>query len=155
MAQLREKQDSVDAFWTDHWNGYPANRARLLQHVHDSKVSNSRSVASGDIHSFFANDLKLDFDSHQRPRQSSPPNSSGPRSRPTGRLTTRSRRCCRQNPHVHFFESRRRGYVCVDLQREKMQVRMRAVSDAHDPQATIATSQTYAVESGHPGVTEA
>ena len=48
MAQLREKQDGVDAFWTDDWDGYPANRARLLQHIHDSKVANP-VVASGDI----------------------------------------------------------------------------------------------------------
>ena len=36
-----------------------------------------------------------------------------------------------------------------------MQVRMRVVSDAHDPKADIATLKTYAVESGHPGVVEA
>jgi phosphodiesterase/alkaline phosphatase D-like protein len=63
MAQLRRKRDGIDAFWTDDWNGYPANRARLLQHIHDSKVANP-VVISGDIHSFFANDLKLDDDDH-------------------------------------------------------------------------------------------
>ena len=51
----------IDAFSTDDWDGYPANRQRLLQHIHDSKVANP-VVLSGDIHSFFANDLKLDFD---------------------------------------------------------------------------------------------
>lgn len=59
------------------------------------------------------------------------------------------------NPHVHFFESRRRGYVLVELERAKMQVQMRVVSDAHDPKASIATLKTYAIESGHPGVVEA
>ena len=49
MAQLRRKQDGIDAFWTDDWNGYPANRARLLQHIDDAKVSNP-VVVSGDIH---------------------------------------------------------------------------------------------------------
>jgi len=56
---------------------------------------------------------------------------------------------------VHFFESRRRGYVLVELERAKMQVQMRVVSDAHDPKASIATLKTYAIESGHPGVVEA
>jgi alkaline phosphatase D len=56
---------------------------------------------------------------------------------------------------VHFFESRRRGYVIVDLKREQMQLRMRAVSDAHDPKADISTLKTYAVESGRAGVVEA
>jgi alkaline phosphatase D len=43
----------------------------------------------------------------------------------------------------------------VDLQRDRMQVQMRAVSDAHDPQATIETLKSYVVESGRPGVVEA
>jgi alkaline phosphatase D len=59
------------------------------------------------------------------------------------------------NPHVHFCESRRRGYVSVDLERARMQVRLRVVSDAHDPKADIATLKTFAVESGRPGVVEA
>ena len=66
MAQLRRKRDGIDAFWTDDWNGYPANRKRLLQHIYDAKVSNP-VVFSGDIHSFFANDLKLDFDDESSP----------------------------------------------------------------------------------------
>jgi alkaline phosphatase D len=28
MAQLRRNRDGIDAFWTDDWNGYPANRKR-------------------------------------------------------------------------------------------------------------------------------
>jgi alkaline phosphatase D len=59
------------------------------------------------------------------------------------------------NPHVHLFESRRRGYVSVDLERARMQVQLRVVSDAHDPKADIATLKTFAVESGKPGVIEA
>jgi alkaline phosphatase D len=59
------------------------------------------------------------------------------------------------NPHVHFFESRRRGYVCVDLERTHMQVRMRVVSDAADPKADISTLKTFAVEGGRPGVVAA
>ena len=152
MAQLREKQDGVDAFWTDDWDGYPANRARLLQHIHDSKVANP-VVASGDIHSFFANDLKLDFDDTTSPIVATEfvgtsISSYGPPYDPI-------KQALPDNPHVHFFESRRRGYVVVDLQRDKMQVQMRAVSDAHDPKAGIETLKSYVVESGRPGVVEA
>jgi alkaline phosphatase D len=60
-----------------------------------------------------------------------------------------------ENPQVHFFESRKRGYVSVDLDRSKMNVRMQVVSDAHDPNATISTLKTFAVENGKPGVVEA
>ena len=92
MAQFRKKLDGVDAFWTDDWNGYPANRKRLLQRIHDRKVPNP-VVVSGDIHSFFANDLKLDSYDLSRPR--SRPNSSAHRFRLMVRPTIPSRRRCR------------------------------------------------------------
>jgi alkaline phosphatase D len=152
MAQLRKKQDSGDAFWTDDWNGYPACRTRLLQHISDAKVSNP-VVAGGDIHSFFANDLWLDFNDPSSPVLATEfvgtsISSYGPPYEPIAQRLP-------DNPHVHFFESRRRGYVCVDLEPARMQVRMRVVSDAHDPNADIATLKTFAVESGHPGVVAA
>ena len=53
---------------------------------------------------------------------------------------------------MHFFDSRRRGYVLIDLSAESMQAQMRVVSDAHDPNATISTFKTFAVEGGRPGV---
>jgi alkaline phosphatase D len=152
MAQLRRRQDGIDAFWTDDWNGYPANRARLLQHIYDRKISNP-VVISGDIHSFFANDLKLDFDDQSSPTVAaefvgSSISSYGPPYDPIARVLP-------DNPHVHFFDSRRRGYVLIDLTTDAMQAQMRVVSDAHDPKATIATFKTFAVEGGRPGVVEA
>jgi len=152
MAQLRRRQDGIDAFWTDDWNGYPANRARLLQHIYDRKVSNP-VVISGDIHSFFANDLKLDFDDQSSPTVAAEfvgtsISSYGPPYDPIARVLP-------DNPHVHFFDSRRRGYVLIDLTMDEMQAQMRVVSDAHDPKATIATFKTFAVEGGRPGVVEA
>ena len=152
MAQMRQKLDGADAFWTDDWDGYPANRARLLKHISDSKVSNP-VVVGGDIHSFFANDLKLNFDDASSPIVATEfvgtsISSYGP---PYEMLA----QTLPDNPHIHFFESRRRGYVCVDLERSHMQARMRVVSDAHDPNADIATLKTYAVEGGRPGVVEA
>jgi alkaline phosphatase D len=152
MAQLRIKRDGVDSFSTDDWNGYPANRQRLLAHIHDSKVSNP-VVISGDLHSFFANDLRLDFDNQSSPVVATELvgtsiSSYGPPYDPIARALP-------DNPHVHFFDSRRRGYIVVDLLPEQMQARMRVVSDAHDPKATIATFRTFAVEGGRPRIVEA
>jgi alkaline phosphatase D len=152
MAQYPEMQKGVKGFWTDDWDGYPANRTRLLTHIRDSKVSNP-VVVGGDIHSFFANDLRVDFDDPATPVVATEfvgtsISSYGP---PYDSLA----QTLQDSPHVHFFESRRRGYVCCDLDRAQMQVRMRVVSDAHDPNADIATLKTFMVENGHPGVVEA
>ena len=50
-----------------------------------------------------------------RRRRWSRRNSSAPRFRPTGPPYDMIAQALPDNPHVHFFESRRRGYVSVDL----------------------------------------
>jgi alkaline phosphatase D len=152
MAQLREKQNGVAGYWTDDWDGYPANRTRLLKRISDTKVSNP-VVVGGDIHAFFANDLKLDFDDPASPVVATEFVGTSISSYPAPYELFAE--AVPENPHVHFCESRKRGYVSVDLDRAHMQVRMRVVSDAHDPKADIATLKTFAVENGKPGVVEA
>ena len=49
------------SFWTDGWDGYPAARSRLLRLLAQRRVSNP-IVLGGDVHAFYAADLKLDFD---------------------------------------------------------------------------------------------
>ena len=152
MAQLRKKQDGGDAFWTDAWDGYPASRSRLLKRISENKVSNP-VVIGGDIHSFFANDLRLDFSDPGSPIVATEFVGTSVSSYPAPYELIAP--LMPDNPHVHFFESRKRGYVCVDLERNKMTTRMRAVSDAHDPQAGISTLKTFVVEDGKPGPVEA
>jgi alkaline phosphatase D len=59
-----------------------------------------------------------------------------------------------ENPHVRYFESRHRGYVMVDLDRERMQVRFRSISDRRDPKATVDTLKQFVVQSGVAGAIE-
>jgi alkaline phosphatase D len=153
MGQLREKlPDGNFGYWTDDWDGYPASRQRLLQRIAQTKVSNP-VVIGGDIHAFFANDLRIDFDD---PKSlvvatefvGSSVTSEGP---PYDMFTS----FLPDNPHVHFFESRKRGYVSVDVTAAQMTTRLRVVSNVADPEASISTLKTFAVESGKPGVVEA
>lgn len=148
MARLRRGKPGQSEYWTDGWDGYPANRMRLLRHIHESRVSNP-VVLSGDIHSFWANDLKADFDdpgsatvatefvgtsisSHGVPYQEF-----------LGFLP--------DNPHVRYFDSRSRGYAFVELTPEKLTTRFEAVDDATDPRSASSTLETFVVESGRPG----
>jgi alkaline phosphatase D len=152
MAQVRVKQNNDWGFSTDDWDGYPANRTRLLKRIHDTQVSNP-VVIGGDIHSFFANDLKLDFDDPGSPIVAT--EFVGTSISSYGPPYEMIAKTLPDNPHVHFFESRQRGYVCVDLERSHMQARMCVVSDVKDPKADISTLRTYAVEGGKPGVVAA
>jgi alkaline phosphatase D len=97
--------------------------------------------------------IKLDFDDESSPIVAtefvgSSISSYGPPYEPIARVLP-------DNPHVHFFDSRRRGYGLVDLSADAMAVQMRVVSDAHDADATIATLRSFAVEGGRAGVVEA
>jgi alkaline phosphatase D len=153
MAQLKVRGESGETvFSTDAWDGYPASRKRLLQHVHDSGLANP-VVIGGDIHSYWANDLKLDFDNPSSPTVATefvgtsitshpPPYDFFVKTLP-------------DNPHIRFMESRMRGYVSVELTPTRMTTRLRTVSDARDPDSSISTLKTFVVEDGKPGALEA
>jgi alkaline phosphatase D len=141
--------DKIIGSYTDDWNGYPASRARLLQHIHESRVLNP-VVLGGDIHAFWANDLKLDFKDPKSPTiatefvgTSISSNAVLSYEEVTGRLNN--------YPHIQFFDSRKRGYAYADVENGKMSVQFRAISNASDPNASAYTLRSFTVETGHPG----
>jgi alkaline phosphatase D len=149
MAPLHDNRTGPRAHeWTEAWDGYPACRQRLLDHIASSKVANP-VVLSGDNHAFWTNDLKRDFSDPASPAiatefVATSITSYGPPYEMIAKWLP-------DNPHVHFFESRKRGYVSVDLTPELMITRFQAISDAADPNATVATLRSFAIESGRRG----
>jgi alkaline phosphatase D len=149
MARLHQKaQTAEDGSWTDGWDGYPASRARLLQHIAASKPANP-VVVTGDIHSFWANDLKVDFDDPASPTVAS--ELVGTSITSGGPPYDQFKSLLPHNPHVKFFDSRKRGYISVELSRERMLARYQTVSDVTDANATLATLASFVVEDGKPG----
>ena len=61
MAQLDRGAEGKHAYWHDGWDGYVPARQRLLDAVAASPVRDML-VLSGDVHAFWAADLKRDFD---------------------------------------------------------------------------------------------
>jgi alkaline phosphatase D len=55
------------------------------------------------------------------------------------------------NSHVRYADSTQRGYVVVELMRERCVARFRVLDDATDPAAAVSTQATFAVEAGRPG----
>ncbi|MGO9546820.1 MAG: alkaline phosphatase D family protein [Rhodomicrobium sp.] len=154
MAELRQKMDDGDyGYWTDDWNGFPASRARLLKHIHEAKIQNV-AVLSGDIHAFFQNDLKLDFGDPASPTAGAEFMGTSITSPPAPFAYDLFTKLMPDNPHIKFFESRHRGYVSVDLTHERCTARYQIVSDEKDPEATVSTLKTFAVENGRPGAVE-
>ena len=149
MAQMRRRNKAGEpVLWTDDWNGYPASRARLLRHIRDARVANPL-VVGGDVHSFWANDLKLDFDNPNSPTVATEFVGSSISANPP---TFDFAAALPENPHVRFFDKSVRGYVCADITAAQTSVRFQAISDRRDPQATVRTLRSFVVESGRAGV---
>ena len=60
IAELEHANIQENYYWNDAWDGYPRARRRLLRSVVDTDVRNPVFL-TGDWHSTFVNDLKLDF----------------------------------------------------------------------------------------------
>jgi alkaline phosphatase D len=149
VGQLRQKdRTGARGYWTDGWDAFPGTRQRILDAMSATRLRNPVFIG-GDIHSFWATDLKADFDN---------PSSATVATELVGTSITSDPppyeavvALLPENPHVRFFESRHRGYVTIDLARERMEASLRVISDRRDPNATVSTLKRFVVESGKPG----
>ncbi|CAN5199563.1 alkaline phosphatase D family protein [soil metagenome] len=149
MAQFKERNDAGETgFWTDDWNGYPATRDRLLEHIEQSRIANVVTVG-GDLHSFWANDLKHDFDDPASRTVASEFITTSITSAGPPHDTFMS--WMPDNPHVKFFDARVHGYSVASITTDRFDMAFRTVSDVRDPAAAIATFKRFTVENGRPG----
>lgn len=147
MASLHDNHPGAEAHeWTEAWDGYPAARMRLLDHIESSGVANP-VVLSGDNHAFWANELKRERDGATIATEfvGTSITSYGPPYEMVAKWLP-------SNPQVKFFESRKRGYSIVELNADRMVTRFQAISDAADPDASVSTLASFVIEAGQKGV---
>src|ERR671922_282684 len=136
-ARAAVRVDRRLRFSSDAWDGYPAARDRLFAAIADNGVR-SCVVLSGDAHCAFVSDLKRDFD-HER----SEPIATelcGTSITTRGRPQRRTDAIVRQNPHIHYGESARRGYIVLDVTSERCTARLRAIADPADRDTDVVTA---------------
>jgi alkaline phosphatase D len=150
MAQFDHDVGPRQRFWLDAWDPYVQDRARLLGAL--AGVRNP-IVLSGDWHSTFANDLKLNFDDQESPvvgaEFSAPALTSGGDDTPYGPYYTPM---LPANPHVRYFDGDRRGYYRATVTPTEWQTDVRYVSSVADPEAGITTGASFIVEDGVAGI---
>ncbi|WP_052737651.1 alkaline phosphatase [Bacillus sp. SA1-12] len=129
----------------DQWDGYTADRDRLLTFIKERRPSNP-IVLSGDWHSSFVNDVKKDFNN---------PISETLTTEFVG--TSISSGCgwkdaveaaLSVNPHVKFFNGDYRGYVVCNVTHKSWQSDFRVVTSASDPNADASTLTSFTVNNG-------
>jgi alkaline phosphatase D len=142
-------------FWSDGWDGYPAARRRLLDALSQHRVSNP-VVLSGDVHSFYAADLKADFN---RPESAANPvlatEFCGTSITSTGRPQERTDQAVALNPHIKFGRSDRRGFVMMEITPKLALARFQALDDVRDAASGISTLASFTLEDGRPGISAA
>ena len=149
FATAGRDTDKGRLHWTDGWDGYPWARARLLDSLVASKAANP-VILGGDVHANYVCDVN---------REAGNPDSLPVASEFCGTSITsqgfdqkRIDAIRAGNPHIHFADGTRRGYVLLDFGREAALAKLRAVDTVKRPDAGISTIASFAVEAGKPGV---
>lgn len=149
LAPLRQRLPNGDpARWTDGWDGYPATRERLLAAMADSRLANPVTLG-GDIHSFWVNDLHRDPEDERSPLVAS--EFVGTSITSNGPDYASFQALLPENPQVRLFDSRQRGYLALELTRDRLQVDLRTISDRTRPDAERGTRASFVVAAGRPG----
>jgi alkaline phosphatase D len=149
VGQLRQKdREGTWGYWTDAWDGFPAARQRMLDAIAATRAANPVFIG-GDIHSYWTTDLKADFVDPASPTVATEFVGTSITSNPPSRDLILE--ALPENPHIRYFEGRYRGYVAVDVTRERMETRFQVISDRRDPNATVSTLKRFVVESGKAG----
>ncbi|WP_067458552.1 alkaline phosphatase D family protein [Actinomadura macra] len=135
----------------DPWDGYAADRAAVLGAAQDRGVHNL-VVITGDRHQNYACDLKRDFNETDSPTVASEfVGTSVTRGGDGSDMTNEGRAFLAANPHMKFFNSQR-GYVRVDIDRERWRSDFRVLPYVQRPGAPVTTRASFVVEDRRPGV---
>jgi alkaline phosphatase D len=151
MGQLDHNRGDPRIYWHDSWDGYPVARQRLIDHLVEARIRNPM-VITGDWHSTFVNDIKLDFSNPESATvatefvgTSISSNGDVPVYGPYyGPMIP-------ANPHIKFFDGDRRGYVRCLLDRRQWRTDLRMVTTVSRSDAPVYTFASFVVEDGRPG----
>ena len=138
-------------FWNDAWDGYPLARQRLLTDVVDAKLRNPVFL-TGDWHSTFVNDLKLDFKDPAAATVATefvtPAITTGGDGTPYGPYYAPM---IPVNPHIKYYEGDRRGYFKASVTPARMRVDLRFMTSVESQAGAGYTQGSWVVQDGEPG----
>jgi alkaline phosphatase D len=129
-------------------------RKRLLSFLADRRVPNP-VVLTGDIHSNWVNDLKVDFDRENDPVVATEFVGTSISSGGNGTQKTRDTdQLLSQNPFVHFHNAER-GYVRCLVTPSEWRSDYQIVPYVDRPGAPLVTRKSFVVENGKAGAVQA
>lgn len=154
MAQIDRDSSEKERFSVDQWPGYDVSRRRLMEFLGQSQISNP-VVLTGDIHSNWVNDLKVD---RNRPEEKTVATEFVGTSISSGGDGETYPKdidgILRDNPFLKFH-TRERGYVQCEITPEEWRSDYQAVEYVTKPGAPVVTRASFVVENGKRGAEKA
>ena len=148
MAHIDEDPGPGRRYSTDGWNGYPVSRAKLLTFLAERRIANP-VVLSGDIHAFVVSHLNRDASDLASPVIASELVATSITSQGAPQKTFDGWRAA--NPNMLFAKGEVRGYLRLDVARERLLADLVALSSEKDPHSTTRVLQSFVVENGRAG----
>ena len=149
VAPLRFPSSAGYNYWTDTWDGFPLARDRLTKALANYRPPNP-IIFSGDYHSFFTSDIRA----HPYDEKSSIVASEilGTSITSLGPPYEAIQKILPDNPDIHFFDSRKRGYVIAEFTRQAMTAKLMSIADARNPFCGVSLTRKFTVERDKKGL---
>lgn len=136
------------------WDGYPAERARILDRIAGSRVANPVAIA-GDIHSnMVSNVVRRAGDDPDQTVMSEFVGTSISSLWPEP-LARPMQDALPANPHVRHYDSQKRGYLRCTMTDDLWTTDLRTIDFTDRPGGTVSTDRSFVVENGQAGVKQA
>jgi alkaline phosphatase D len=142
----RNTKGDTASYSMDQWPGYAAERQKLLEHIRDHKISNA-VILTGDIHSNWANELRIDDLKADLPTVATEfvttSLSSG------GNGSSQAYDLSDRNP-CNKFHNRERGYIMCDLTKKTYTADYKVINEVRKPGGITSSRAKFVVEAGKP-----
>jgi alkaline phosphatase D len=150
MAKVDQMPGADERYSMDQWSGYDAGRTRLMEFLAARRASNP-VVLTGDIHSNWVNDLKVDFRDADAPAVGTEFVGTSITSGGDGMdQSPRMKDVLAENPFVKFQNSQR-GYVSCSVTPDAWHADYQIVEQVTTPDAPRRTRASFRVTNGRPG----
>jgi alkaline phosphatase D len=151
-TQVKIVEPDDGRFWTDGWDGYPMARQRLFEALGKSGAANPL-VISGDVHTFYAAELRSDFD---RPVSAANPvlasEFCGTSVTSSSRPQKRTLEYLDINPHIKYGRSDKRGFMLMEVTPARTTTHFVGLDDVRDPATKAERLASFVVNAGRAGL---
>ena len=155
MTVMDQTAGPAESYNMDVWAGYELARRRIVSNLETSKVRNP-IVLTGDIHSNWVGDLKVDYKKMDSPvvateliGTSITSGGDGSSAMPANVATGLA-----ENPQLKFFNNQR-GYIRCEATGKSLTADFRVVEKVSVPESAISTLASFIVENGKAGAEKA